>query len=118
MRRWLNRLGEEDFFALLALQRADSLALAPAYRGRVEALDGIEAQARKLLQEAPCLALRDLAVNGRDLMALGLEGRAIGAALDRLLAAVLAGSLSNERAALLQNLTDFDAKNPDKKEKK
>lgn len=118
LRRWLNRLGEEDFFALLALQRADSLALAPAYRGRVEALDGIEAQARKLLQEAPCLTLRDLAVNGRDLMALGLEGRAIGAALDRLLTAVLVGSLANERAALLQSLTDFDARNTDKKEKK
>ncbi len=118
LRRWLNRLGEEDFFALLDLQRGDSLALAPAYRDRVAALDHLESQARQILREAPCLSLKDLAVNGRDLMALGLEGRAIGAALNRLLEAVLEGRVTNEKASLVQFLTDFQAENPAKKEKK
>ena len=67
---------------------------------------------------APCLSLKDLAVNGRDLMALGLEGRAIGAALNRLLEAVLEGRVTNEKASLVQFLTDFQAENPAKKEKK
>lgn len=111
LRRWLNRLGEEDFFALLELQRADTLALAPAYRGRTEGLARLAEQARELLREQPCLTLRDLAVNGQDLLALGLEGRAIGAALDRLLEAVLTGSLPNERGALLEYLTKFPGPN-------
>lgn len=118
LRRWLNRLGEEDFFALLALQRGDTLALAPAYRDRVAGLDQLAEQARRLLREKPCLTLGDLAVNGWDLMALGLEGRDIGAAQRRLLEAVLEGTVANEKAALVRFLTESAASNPDKKEKK
>lgn len=118
LRRWLNRLGEEDFFALLALQRGDTLALAPAYRDRVAGLDQLAEQARRLLCEKPCLTLGDLAVNGWDLMALGLEGRDIGAAQRRLLEAVLEGTVANEKAALVRFLTESAASNPDKKEKK
>lgn len=118
LRRWLNRLGEEDFFALLALQRGDTLALAPAYRNRVERLDQLAEQARRLLREKPCLTLGDLAVNGWDLMALGLEGRDIGAAQRRLLEAVLEGTVANEKTALVRFLTEFAASNPDKKEEK
>ncbi|MBQ7546708.1 MAG: tRNA nucleotidyltransferase [Clostridia bacterium] len=54
-----------------------------------------------LEQDKPCLSLRDLAVNGRDLQSLGLTGQEIGQALERLLEEVLSGRLPNERAALL-----------------
>ena len=59
LKRWLNRLGPQTFFHLLALQRGDTLALAPAYRDRVQALDALAAQARALLREKPCLTVRD-----------------------------------------------------------
>ena len=104
VRRWLNRLGEEGFFALLAVRRADTLALAPPYRSRVETLDEIETLARSILAEAPCLTLRDLAVDGRDLMALGYTGPALGRALRSLLDRVLEGSLANARKDLLAAL--------------
>ena len=54
-----------------------------------------------LLAEKPCLSLRELAVNGSDLSALGYAGREIGQMLDALLEQVLSGRLPNEREALL-----------------
>lgn len=54
-----------------------------------------------LLREKACFSLRDLAVNGDDMLRLGLQGRAVGAALDACLAAVLDGVMPNERTALL-----------------
>ena len=41
-------------------------------------------------------------MNGRDLLALGVRGPAIGTALDHLLNEVVEGRLPNEREALLQ----------------
>jgi len=104
VRRWLNRLGEETFFQLLAVHRADTLALARAFRCRVETLEETARLARSILARSPCLTLRDLAVNGRDLLALGYEGPAVGQALSTLLDRVLEGALPNERSALLAAL--------------
>ena len=98
--RWLARLGEEPFFQLLSLKRGDALACAPR-EGGVSHLDQAEALARKLLEGAPCLTLRDLAVNGRDALAAGLSGPAIGRALNELLVQVAEGDLPNEREVLL-----------------
>ncbi|MCF0123086.1 MAG: HD domain-containing protein [Ruminiclostridium sp.] len=106
LRRWLNRLGEETFFDLILIQRGDTATLAPAYRGRAAHFERLEALAREILAEEPCLQVKDLAVNGRDLMALGLEGREIGNALRFLLDQVLEGKLPNERTCLLENLPE------------
>ena len=101
--RWLSRLGEETFFQLLELKRADGQACAP-HPGEEDILNRAEELARQLLAEAPCLSLRDLAVNGRDAMAAGLQGPEIGKALNALLAQVAEGSLPNDREILLKKL--------------
>ena len=63
------------------------------------------AEVRQLLAdlkaEDACLSLKDLAVNGNDLMALGFQGRAIGACLNRLLELVVEERLPNKKEALL-----------------
>ena len=102
VRRALHRLTPEVFFQLLALKRADNLAQAPAFRHRQAHYDRLEALARAQLEADACLSLKDLAVNGRDLLALGLPpGPDLGAALERMLAAVIDGTVPNEKAALL-----------------
>ena len=58
-----------------------------------------------LLAQNPCFQLKDLAVNGRDLLAAGLRGREIGETLQRLLEAVMNQEVPNEREALLARLT-------------
>ena len=105
LRRALRLLGEEDLRLLLCLKRADNLAQAPAYRGRQTEIDRAEQILDRLLAEDACFSLRQLAVRGDDLLALGLRGPAVGKALDMLLNRVIDGELPNERAALLEFVT-------------
>ena len=94
--RRLNRFGEEDLRALFLIHRSDRIATGyttaeredARLRERMAALDA-------LLAEQPCFTLKDLAVNGRDLMAAGLQGRAVGEALQMLLEAVMDGKVPN-----------------------
>ena len=57
-----------------------------------------------LLAGQPCFTLKDLAVNGRDLTALGLKGKAVGDALQMLLEAVMDGKTENDKDILLDYL--------------
>jgi tRNA nucleotidyltransferase/poly(A) polymerase len=57
----------------------------------------------QILEEDTCLTIRDLAVNGRDLMRLGIPaGKKLGEVLQSLLEAVLDETLPNEKNALLE----------------
>lgn len=103
--RWLRRLGPELFFPLIELMNADGASCLPGQSARPE-LDETTALARTILDQAPCLTLKDLAVNGRDALAAGLSGAEIGRTLNRLLDQVAEGSLPNERDILLKHLTD------------
>ena len=101
IRRWLQRLGPECFFDLLELGRADGMACAPRPAPEPDPLAQIEAMAREILAQRPCLTLKELAVNGRDALAAGLSGPAVGRALNMLLDQVASGELPNDRAVLL-----------------
>lgn len=102
IRRALRILGEEDLRRLILVKRADNLGQAAAYRGRQEELDKAEAILDALLAEDACFSLKQLAVRGGDLLALGLSGPAVGRALESLLSRVVDGELPNEREALLE----------------
>ena len=99
-RRWLSRLGEENLRDVLDLKRADVGASAPDWRDASLA-DEAEAMIDSVLAENACLTLKDLAVNGRDAMACGLSGPAIGQALNRLLERVVEGEIPNNRGMLI-----------------
>ena len=99
--RVLRQIGEEALRQLLVVKRADAAACHPDYAWQTEALDEVEAVLAQLLAKETCFTLRDLAVGGHDLMALGLQGQAIGRTLDALLERVAEGELPNERDALL-----------------
>ena len=101
IRRCLNALGTEGTRRLIAVKRADNLAQSPAYRGRQQELDRAEEILEELLARDACFSLKQLAVKGGDMMALGLRGPAIGDMLQRLLEKVLEESLPNEREPLL-----------------
>ena len=102
VRRLLNRLGPEGAAELIALHRADAAGLAAPYQGRAAEYAGVQALLDDLLAERACFSLRDLAVKGDDLLALGLRGRAVGEGLNACLAAVMAEEVPNDRAALLE----------------
>ena len=110
VRRALNRFGEARFRRLLAVQRADNLGQAEAYRGRQRDIDTVEAMLDRELEKGSCFSLKQLAVNGRDLIALGLSGAEIGRALRWLLNGVMDGTLPNDSTALLRAAAEWKAK--------
>ena len=100
--RLLRQLGVEDTVALCQVKRADNLAQHPDYHGRQAVLAEAEALIRTVLEQDACFSLKHLAVDGNDLLALGLRGKAIGQMLEQLLTAVMDGEIPNEKAALLE----------------
>lgn len=102
VRRRLSRMGAETLDDLLTLQEADRRGTGIADG------DGSFEQVRALIAqiqaEKSCLSLKELAVNGHDLKALGYEGPQIGQILHRLLDAVLDGQLPNEKEILLSQI--------------
>ena len=104
--RRLHRFGEANLRALFLIHRADRTATGYSTAER----ETLRCQEREnalnaLLAQNPCFQLKDLAVNGRDLLAAGLRGREIGETLQRLLEAVMNQEVPNEREALLARLT-------------
>ena len=105
VKRALQQFGQETFFDLLALKRADNLGQAPAFWDRQEIYARLEALASDILAGGACFSRKTLTVTGRDLMAVGMPaGRELGAALDLLLNAVIDEKVKNEKEALLQYL--------------
>ena len=101
VRRRLRQLGEETVRLLLEVKREDNLAQAPAYRDRQRLIGQWEALLDMVLAEESCFSLRQLAVKGGDLTALGAAGPRVGEVLEALLDRVVDGELPNERGALL-----------------
>ena len=95
------RVGIPAARALLTLQQADAAAQSAQGRARLADIRQAQALLDALERESVCLSLRDLAIRGDDLCALGLHGRAVGTALNACLNAVVEEKCPNERAALL-----------------
>ena len=109
LRRRLAKYGEENVFARLCLQEADRSS-----KGTQTTLCDLH-ESRKLLEqileEASCLSIKDLAINGQDLQALGFAaGPKIGQCLQYLLMQVLDEHLVNEKEPLTQAAKDYFSK--------
>ena len=87
----LSLFGEEVVRQLLTVRRAKGAADVPEVTGVLE----------EVLRDGVCFSIKDMAVNGRDLMALGAKGKAVGECLNHLLGLLLAEELPNERDALM-----------------
>lgn len=101
LRRRLSRLGTETLEALLTLQEADTCSKGVEKPKELVNFSEVRKLLAEIRQENICFTLKDLAVNGHDLMALGFSGPAIGAELNRLLELVMDEQLLNEKEALL-----------------
>ena len=104
VKRALRRMTPPVLFQLLALQRADRRG-AKIESVDLSDLDEVQALAEEILREDACFSLRDLAVNGNDLLQAGIApGKPVGAALAGLLDAVIDGKAENTKQALLAYL--------------
>ena len=104
VKRWLNKIGEEQFRRLLNVRRADIKAQADINQEtRLQKIDNIEYILEEVLQDDECFSLKDLAVNGKDLITIGYKpGKEIGEVLNNLLDSVISGEYINEKEKLLE----------------
>ncbi|MEG2261017.1 MAG: HD domain-containing protein, partial [Raoultibacter sp.] len=103
IKRVLQRLGGRvDLFrALCDLKRGDARSQAPHCHKRVALADELEATLDALLADDQAFSLRDLAIKGGDVIALGVSaGPAVGHILNAALDAVIEESVPNEYDAL------------------
>ena len=104
VKRWLNKIGEKQFRRLLQVKKADNKAqnLELSF-DRIKELSEIETLIDEVLQEDECFSLKDLAVNGKDLIGVGYKsGKELGNTLNKLLQLVIDGDCPNEKEKLLQ----------------
>lgn len=104
VKRWLNKIGKEQFRRLLEVRKADILGQKPNFeQSRIDKVNTIEQILEEVLQEDECFSLKDLAVNGKDLMDIGYKsGRQLGAALQGLLDCVIGEEVNNNKEELLE----------------
>ncbi len=103
VRKRLSEMGPELFEELYLLQRADNLASGTCPPERLDPIDELALLRDRVLTRGDCFCRRDLAVNGDDLMRLGLmPGPVMGMILDRLLDEVMDASLPNRKGVLLR----------------
>ena len=95
---------EDDFVLYLEVRRADVLAQSDLERQeKLKNISDHEAMYKKILEENQCVRLKDLAVNGSDLMEMGIEkGPKIGDILSKLLDAVIEDPSLNKKDILLK----------------
>lgn len=107
VKRWLTKLGEEQFSRLLDIRMADILAHAEGtQKSRIERCNALCVIMQAIIASQQCFTLKDLAISGRDVLALGIpEGRQVGEALQKALDAVIDGAVDNEKEALVRYLT-------------
>ena len=102
LRRCLNRLGSDRVERLLQLQEADMGSKGTGKQDQLQQFSQLRILLAEIKAENSCLQLKDLAVNGNDLLALGLTGKQIGETLNSLLEQVMDDVLPNDRLVLLE----------------
>jgi len=103
LRRRLSRYGKDTVEQMLCLQEADMGSKGTGHEEELAVFPEIRQLLADICQENACLTVKDLAVNGQDLIALGYKpGKALGQCLQGLLEQVVDETLPNEREALLE----------------
>ncbi len=106
IKRYLNRYGEDMFFDMVKVHIADDMGKSSEFRSRIKTYHDAEDTARRIIAERECFSLKQLAVNGNDIKALGFRGAEIGEKLRYLLDLVIDGKCENNKEALLAGLAE------------
>ena len=104
VRRMFSAVGMENVPMLLEMKRADLLAQSTYQREEKLALVNFyEAQYQECVEKRTCLTKKDLALNGSDLIAMGMQqGKNLGTVIDKLFEAVLEEPELNTREKLTE----------------
>lgn len=104
VKKLLNKIGEEAFRDLIKVQKSDILAQNPIYaKERLLNMISIESKLDLILEQNECFSLRDLKINGKELIELGFnKGKEIGEILNFLLDKVMEDPDLNNKEQLIK----------------
>ena len=104
VRKFVSQIGPEQYFRFLEVRAGDIRAQAPELvESRMDKVAKLRQIGEEVLLEKQCLSLRDLAVNGHDLIAAGMKsGPEMGRVLNALLDRVIEDPSLNEKNTLLE----------------
>jgi tRNA nucleotidyltransferase (CCA-adding enzyme) len=105
LRKKINLLGKYTVESFFKIKSADISALAETQHYKLATLSECSRLFDEIIADNDCCFLSDLAVNGDDLITLGIpQGKKVRAALELLLQAALSGECPNEKTALISYL--------------
>jgi tRNA nucleotidyltransferase (CCA-adding enzyme) len=111
VRRQIHRVGEEDYPLLFEIQYADTMAQSTYMREeKLKLIEDTKAVYEKVIERKDCTSLKTLAVNGRDLIELGVNpGKELGKILGNMLKDVIDEPTHNTKEYLLEpeRLSEF-----------
>ncbi|MEW9093753.1 MAG: CCA tRNA nucleotidyltransferase [Clostridiaceae bacterium] len=104
IKKLLNLIGEESFKDLLKVKIADMQAQnLDFYKERYDKLVNIEEKLNRIIETKECFTIKDLAINGKDLINIGIkQGKEIGDILNHLLDIVLENPEMNTKEKLIE----------------
>ena len=108
----LAQLGPELFFDLVDLGYGDSRAKPEPEVSLEKHWERLRQTAKLALNRGICLDVKDLAVDGGDVMAAGFSGVEVGMVLRTLLNLVLEGDMENQRKLLLRQIARMRGQMP------
>ena len=104
VRKAISLIGEDLFPLYLEVKDADTRAQSDfRFQEKMDYLEEVRLLYRKILEEGDCLSLKDLAVNGKDLIAAGMKpGREIGEVLGAMYLDVIDDPEHNNKDYLME----------------
>ena len=91
----------------------------PEHIDRIENIEVLRRVYQEIIDEKQCFSLKDMALNGRDLIELGVpKGKEIGNTLNKLLEKVIDDPELNNKDSLSQLVKESIKKNIDSKKEK
>ena len=104
VRKAISLIGEDLFPLYLEVKDADTRAQSDfRFQEKMDYLEEVRHLYRKILEEGDCLSLKDLAVNGKDLIAAGMKpGREIGEVLGAMYRDVIDDPEHNNKDYLME----------------
>jgi tRNA nucleotidyltransferase (CCA-adding enzyme) len=111
IRRMIIRVGKDNFDDLLQVKRADCLAQSMYHREeKLDYIQRLKEAYEAIIAAGDCLRIKDLQVNGKDLIGMGVpQGQRIGQVLGELFEEVVDNPSLNNREYLLNRAKEIIA---------
>ena len=103
VRKAINKVGDDSFLEIVEVQKADILAQNPEYLDeRMIKIENIKKIYQNIKKANQCLDKKDMAINGHDLISLGMSpGKELRNMLDYLFECVIENPGLNEKQKLI-----------------